>query len=270
MTMPWQVAIPSYRRARTLLSKTLPTLLTGDVPMDRVTVFLANDAERLDYEREWERFPQVPRVRLVTLGYDPEDQGPVGDGPYGLGLARNLLLRHYPRGTLLAQIDDDIRGFLAWAGQRDPINCRSEPLRSVALLLDAGFAAAQIESADLWGLHPARTYMRNDVRVGLYYIGGGLFGHTVRGDDAELVTLDDKEDYERTLRFFIRDGAVVRLDWATWNTTGYGGEGGMQSTRTEERIRASAEWLAARYPELASLNLTKKSGKAEVRLRRPR
>jgi hypothetical protein len=112
--------------------------------------------------------------------------------------------------------------------------------------------------------------MRNDVRVGLYYIGGGLFGHTVRGDDAELVTLDDKEDYERTLRFFIRDGAVVRLDWATWNTTGYGGEGGMQSTRTEERIRASAEWLAARYPELASLNLTKKSGKAEVRLRRPR
>jgi hypothetical protein len=244
-------------------------LARGDVPMERVTVFVADDEEALDYTNEVTALPydQQPG-KIVALGYDPRRAGSLEDGPYAVGAARNLIVRSYPRGTRLVQIDDDLRGLVMWTGQRDAINCASEPLSSIALVIEAGFEAARIEGVDLWGIHPARTYMRNEVKAGLYYIGAAMFGHVVRGDDTELVTLDDKEDYERSIRFFIRDGAVVRLDWCSWLTTGYGGAGGMQETRTDERILASAQWLADRYPDLASLNLKKRSGKPEVRLKR--
>ena len=41
----------------------------------------------------------------------------------------------------------------------------------------------------------------------------------------------------------------------------------MQETRTMERIRTSAEAMVGAFPDLVTINLTKKSGMPEVRLR---
>ena len=44
-------------------------------------------------------------------------------------------------------------------------------------------------------------------------------------------------------------------------------KGGMQETRTKERVLKSAKLLVERYPDLATLYLKKKSGYAEVKLK---
>ena len=86
-------------------------------------------------------------------------------------------------------------------------------------------------------------------------------------DDPDFVVLDDKEDFERSCRFYLHDGKVVRFENVSWMTSGYGGEGGMQSYRTEVTISEGAREMVRLFPDLATLNLSKKSGHAEVRLR---
>jgi hypothetical protein len=109
--------------------------------------------------------------------------------------------------------------------------------------------------------------MKPKVRLGLSYICGGLYGVITTGRDYELVTLDDKEDFERSIRHYLADGNVVRYEDVALATKGYSGAGGLQLSRTPERVMIASRWLVATYPGLCKLNLTKKSGWAEVRLR---
>ena len=70
-----------------------------------------------------------------------------------------------------------------------------------------------------------------------------------------------------------RDGRVLRIEDVAIGTTGYAGAGGMQLSRSAERVRAACDFLVDEFPGLATLNLSKKSGWAEVRLadrRKPR
>ena len=100
----------------------------------------------------------------------------------------------------------------------------------------------------------------------LRYIVGAVWG-TVNTHDTKLsVTLDDKEDFERTLKFYIRDGRVVRMENYAPDTNYYGEAGGMQVERTEKRVTESAHILLKRYPNLCSLN-TRKVGHTEIKLK---
>jgi hypothetical protein len=105
--------------------------------------------------------------------------------------------------------------------------------------------------------------MRPTITRDLRYIMGGLYGVINRRIH---VTLDDKEDFERTMLYYNRDNGVIRYNDIAAITKCYTEPGGMQVTRTKERIHASAVALAERWPHLCRLNLKKKSGFSEVRL----
>jgi hypothetical protein len=65
----------------------------------------------------------------------------------------------------------------------------------------------------------------------------------------------------------VKDGKVVRLDDITVKSKYYTEDGGMQVTRTSERIHESAKILQARYPHLCSMYIRDTTGHAELRLR---
>ena len=102
----------------------------------------------------------------------------------------------------------------------------------------------------------------NDLR----YIPGGAWGIINPGPILTL-TLNDKEDYLRTIMMYVLDGGVIKYNGIAPLTVGYAGAGGMQEDRTLKRIEASAKAMVSAFPDMAKLNLTKKSGKPEVRLR---
>jgi hypothetical protein len=78
--------------------------------------------------------------------------------------------------------------------------------------------------------------------------------------------MDDKEDFERSLQYYVKDGRVVRLDDITAKTKYYG-VGGMQEKRTEKTILEGAETLVKRYPGLCKMYIRESTGHAELRLR---
>lgn len=244
----YSVAVPSYRRSETLATKTLPMLRDGGVPLDRVTVFVCDD-ERALYERATAPFPGVLLARAEPT----------------LRAARNIIARHYPVGHPVVQVDDDLKGLIHMVDEK-----AVEPVKDLHALFIRGFEEADRAGARLWGLYPVKNpyFMKRGVTTALKYIGGGLFGARFTGkDDPDFVVLDDKEDFERSCRFYLHDGAVVRFGDISWNTTGYGGDGGMQEYRTPETISHGANEMVRLFPQLASLNLSKKSGHAEVRLK---
>ena len=259
--MEWRIEVPSAGRAETLADKTLPFLRRAGVEDRDVRVWVP-EGERDAY------FLAAPGVDLVPLDYVPSTGEDLDAGPYAVGIARNAIADAALPGDLVVEVDDDVEGLVEWAGQKDSINARLRDVDGPGFLriVERGFALAEDAGAYIWGVHPAATYCRDRVRIDLSYIGAALFGQRIRGEpDVERVRLDDKEDFERSLRFYERDGRLLRLDGVSWRTRGYGGAGGMQSTRTAGRIDASARWCAERWPQWAALKYPK-SGKTELRL----
>lgn len=243
--MNMHVAIPSYKRADTLASKTLPELVRLGVEPGSITIFLSDESELDEY-----RAAVGPGPALVA-------------GALGVGPNRNFIHHYWAEGERVVSIDDDVKTILIKRNDQllDPI----EPWEAAEAFSDAFTVADD----GLWGVHPVPNayFQRFKLSQDLRYIAAGLYGFTTRADPALDVTLEDKEDFERSIKWYLADGRVTRLNWIGLKTAGYHGAGGMQVTRTPERVDWSARELARRYPELAHLNLKKKSGWAEVRLR---
>lgn len=239
------VAIPTSNRVDRLRDSTLPLLLNGGVPARLITLFVPDAQQAMEYT-----------LAVGHLGVEIQ----YGHG-VGMREARNAIARAYPTGTRLVQIDDDIRGIFSYGDPKtlDPV-----------LNVDALFSRLASEAeGKLWCVYPVPNpfFMHPDrVRRGLWYAEGCLFGYTVRNDETELVTVDDKEDFERSIRFYLRDGEVVRYDSVTFRTRYYSEPGGMQDYRTPDTIRRGAQTLEELYPGLATARLAK-SGRWEVKLK---
>ncbi len=249
MSDPIRFAIRSYRRAETLASKSIPLLRRLCVPDDRVDVFLSDWGERKEYDVAL-RAAGVDSIRLIP-------------GTLGCGANGNFIQQWYEPGQRVVALDDDLRDLLIKRNAQ-----LTQPIDPVEFddALSVGFAAA---GEGLWGIHPVPNafFQRFKLSTDLRYICGGFYGFTATRDPSLLVSLEDKEDFERSMLWYLRDGQVARLNWVSMRTTGYSGAGGMQETRTPERVDAAARELAARWPSLCSLNTKKKSKWAEVRLR---
>ena len=252
-----RVVINSTGRADVLATKTLPFLRSHGIEPE---VWVADEQEQLRYAAA------IEDVRIYVAPHDPTDKRleVVGKEPVGLGLARNIVIQNARPGEQLVFIDDDLTGVSYAIGPKEV-----RPVDDLGRLFRTMFRDAEASSATLWGIYPVANpyFMKARVRTDLTYICGGLFGVIVTGKPHELVTLDDKEDFERSIRHYLADGHVVRNERYCIGTTGYTGAGGMQLSRTPLRVRAAAEWLVARYPGLCTLNTSKKSGWTEVRLK---
>ena len=227
--MDYQLAIPSYRRENTLKEKTLRLLAGYKVDPRRVTIFVANDEE---YQRYKAALAGSPYSKLVI-------------GEVGVGAARNFIHQYYPENTYLVSLDDDLQRVLRCVNGETfwDVFCLEREV------IEPGFRACERRGARLWGIYAAANpfFMKPRISLGLRYIIGSLFGCINRHDC--LVTLDDKEDFERSILFYLADGAVCRLDHITVKSAYYKEPGGMQVERTEQRIYESAKYLAEKYPD---------------------
>jgi len=109
--------------------------------------------------------------------------------------------------------------------------------------------------------------MKDRIAVGLYYVIGSMWGCINNRDEAYSVSLDDKEDFERSIKYYLADGKVCRLDYITVKSNYYKEPGGMQVTRTTQRIEESAKILVERYPELCTMYYRETTGHAELKLK---
>jgi len=243
------VAIPSYKRAETLRDKTLSVLAEYKISSSKIYVFVA-DKEQED---------------LYRSVLKPGSYGHMIVGVPGMANIRNFITRYFPVGKRIINMDDDIKGFLEFSStaRRHEI-----PLRSLDSLIKKGFSESAKTGFRLWGIYPVANgfFMKEGATSDLKYIIGAFWGITNPGPIL-TVTIDDKEDYLRSLIMYVLDGGVLRFRDAAPITAYYKEAGGMQEERTKNRVTKSAEALYAAFPDLTKLNATKKSGYLELRLR---
>jgi cellulose synthase/poly-beta-1,6-N-acetylglucosamine synthase-like glycosyltransferase len=247
---PYEVAIPSYKRPETLRDKTLKVLASYNIPVAKITVFVADE----------EQFKIYKETLL------PGTYGKLVVGIVGMGAIRNFISDYYPVGTPIVNIDDDIKGFLEYSASAPR---KERKLRNLINIITRGFEECKKAEARLWGVYPVANgfFMKPTVSTDLKYVIGSVWGCINPGTREIKITLDDKEDYQRSILYYIADGAVVRLNFVAPVSSYYKEPGGMQEERTKQRVEKSARWLVKHYPDYAKLNPNKKSGYMEVRLR---
>jgi hypothetical protein len=235
------LAIPSFKRPDCLLEKTVRYLNTTDWQPTSQTVFVADMDEFHAYR------PLLGTDWSVQIG------GPT------LRDQRQAIQCYYPVGDRVVCMDDDIDTLVIRMTKR-----KLQPLVALDDLVGLAFPLA---AGGLWGIYPVANslFMQPRVVRGLVYLVGCFYGFTVE-KTMPVTTLEDKEDFERTLQYFARDRFVTRLEWVAPKTNYYTQPGGMQETRTRVRVFDSAMDLARRYPQWCVLSEKEKSGWIELRL----
>ena len=233
----YKIAIPSYKRHKTIKTKTLALLLKHNIPKSKITIFVGNKEEYDLYNIELEC-----QYNIVI-------------GKVGMMHIRNFIADYYDFGTNILNLDDDLEQFVSL------YHCFNldEWIRNAFELLE-------LHDANLFGIYPVNNkfFMSPTLRTDLRYIIGSCWG--VKNMRVK-VTIDDKEDVERSIKYYLRDGIILRFEDLSVKSKYYKEPGGMQITRTKLRIEQSAKYLVEKYPNLCSLKMSKKHKTFEVKLK---
>ena len=252
------IAIPSYKRAELLKNKTLNTLSEYMIPRNRIYIFVASKEEEEEYKKI----------------LNPKTYGHLIIGEKCLKNQRNFINHFFKEGIEILNLDDDLDGFNILKSHSNVFNKKTnylEKLDDIDSFIKMAFKTLKENKLYLWGIYPINNpyFMTPLISKDLRLIVGPCWGVINRHNNDLVLTIDEKEDVERTLQHYVKDKGVIRFNNISVKTTYYKTQGGMQALgrdRKKDSIQ-SAIYLNKKYPGLTKLDFSKKSGIAEVRLK---
>ena len=237
------VAIPTYNRYKILRDNTLKLLKQYNFNnKELVYLFVANKEEEAKYKEV----------------IDENDYNKIIIGDIGMKNIRNFICNYFDLDTNIFFMDDDLKDIML--GYKD----NNLEFTNFEQIIYNGFKECKQQKLNLFGFYPVynKYFMKNKITYDLRYIIGSCYGLI---NKKILVNTDDKEDVERTLQYYVRDGGVIRYNYISFKTNYYTNKGGMQKERTIKTIREGAEYIIQEYPELAEI-VEKKNGRYEIKL----
>lgn len=234
------IAIPSYNRVKMLKTKTLATLTKLSVPMEQITIFVANVDQLALYKEE------IDDISIIVA--EPTMCG-----------VRNFMTQYYEPNTKILYLDDDLDGF----NRKDGNNKMEITIDEFKEMVISGFDLCNINGTKLFGIYPISNglFMSNGYTTNLKYIVGCCYG--VINDKDIKVSINDGEDYERTILFFEKYGAVIRLNSYAPRTTYWRKSGGM----IDQRDVLSLQSLVKRWPQYCRLKIRKTDGRQNLAIK---
>ena len=248
------IAIPSYKRSDVCNTKTLKMLHENKIPTEKINVYVANKEEYEEYKKK----------------LDPKLYGKLIIGKKGLVQQRQYIIDHFPSGKNIVFFDDDI----------ESIDLSLSPLfksHSLDFFLKTAFEKTREMGSYIWGVYPVFNPFfrkpREEISTCLNYIVGAFYGIINRPENKKILLSltkenGQKEDVERTIRYFKEDGIVVRFNKIGFITKYYGKTGGLGTF--EERLKPmleASQRLKKEFPEYGDIS-TKKNGMTEFRLKK--
>ena len=244
--MDYQIAIPSYKRPETIKNKTLKLLMDHNIDKNKIIIFVADNDEEKIYKQ--------------SLGNEYK----IVVGVHTIGNQRNFIERYYNENTRVVMFDDDLDGvFVKNENNLDPIdNIEND-------LIINGFNECIKNNSYVFGVYAAANayFMLNRIYTKLCYIPGGVFGVIIQHDDFLQRKTNHGEDYEYSIKKYIKNKIVVRFDYITIKSKFFKEQGGLQTIRTKQYIYDSIKWIQDEFPEYCKMYIRKSSGNAELRLK---
>lgn len=245
----YKIAIPSYKRYETIKKKTLKVLESYNISPDKITIFVADDDEYLKYSESLRDTPYKNIVKGVPT----------------IGAQRNFIEKYYPEGTYLMMFDDDIEEVQVKISEQKL--GRVNDLEKEIFI--RGFEECEKLGAKTFGIYAAANayFMKDRVYDKLCYIIASMFGVIVEHDDFLSRVTNHGEDYEYSIRQYIKNGVVCRLDNYTVKSNYYKEDGGLQTIRTKEYVYDSIKKITEMFPEYCTMYIRESTGHAELKLR---
>ena len=264
------IVIPSYNRADLIQVKTLALLQKNNINPKIINIFVA---DRDQYNLYKSKIPKNVYNKLII-------------GVKGLKNQRNYINNYYPEGYHIVEMDDDIDKIVQLdsssikhdklqKGSRKVISKKIKPIENLDTFIKDAFQRCRSNGIFLWGVYPLANpyFMSNTITTDLRFIVGPFWGMINRHREDLLLTIDEKENSERTLQNWVIDGKVLRFNNIGIETKYYKNKGGMQNNSMNSNYRKKAamdsvHYLHNKYPKITKINLSKKSGFPEIKLLR--
>ena len=248
--MNFRIAIPTISRANTIVEKTLNYLKQTDIDFRKVDIFLSDRNELEDYKNSLKDFD----VNIF-----------VSDTKH-INTQRNFIVRHYKENELILGIDDDINTVEYKVNDK-----KTALLTNLVNFTEQAFELSLRYKFDMWGINPVINpyFMKNNVSFNLKYIVACFYGWRNTYQDKAFVSENPeygKEDFERSIKYYIADRGVTRFNYVAPKTKYYSEKGGIQNYRTIEYEENAVKWLLSTFPMFCKRNTKSKSKYSEVRL----
>lgn len=250
------VCIPTLQRSTTIANKTLKVLSDKLVSPSRIFLFVASEIEYDDYMKN------VPNKLFNKIII----------GEYGIKNQRNFITNYFEENICILEMDDDLKDInYLLPGIEKKFN-EIYPILDLHNFILEAFNNLIEKNAYTFGCYPVNNpyFMTNKITTDLRFLMGGFFGFINRHNQDLLLELNEKDDFERTLKFYISDDIVIRYNNISIDTTIYKGTGGMQEYYKDRYLEAekSANYLVAKYPDYCKKWYKGKSQRPEIKFHR--
>lgn len=235
--MKIKFAIPSYGRASTILTHTIGLLQNYKIPKKNIYIFVIQE-ELEDYKKV------LPEYKNIIVGVK------------GLYQQRNFITKYFNEGDYIVNLDDDIKTISIL--EDDTLNI----IENFYFIIKKAFEICHEKQAYLWGIHQTTHnayFLRNSITFDFSFIVGHLWGCINRHSEDLEITMDIKEDYERTIKYWLKDNCLVKFNYISAQTNTYTNAGGLQidyPDRTDASITA-CDKLIELYDEYFRYRFTK-------------
>lgn len=233
----YSIAIPSLGRSSIINSQTLKVLEDHNIPAYLVTIFVV-DFEYNDYRKVVDN-----KYKIII-------------GDIGLVEQRNFIENYYDVGYHIIFLDDDIKS----------IDLSFSPFQNLNSFFCEAFDDCMEKKSFIWSIYPVFNSFfrekRDHVTDCLNYCIGAFYGIINRPYDNDLkiniTSSGDKEDVERSILYFKKDGKVLRYNRIGFETKYYGNVGGLGTLKERmSEIIKNALALQNAFPEYGNLKIRK-------------
>jgi len=248
------ICIPSYKRSHVCKERTLNALHNHKIDPKKIYVYVATKEE---YDTYLTILDQTMYNKLIV-------------GKKGLVPQRQFIANQWPENQKIVFLDDDIESI-------DLSLSAHFKKHNLDYFIQFAFSECIKYKSYIWGVYavfnPFFRKARKEMTTDLNYIVGAFYGIINRPNlKAVQLTITkengQKEDVERTLKYFLHDGVVLRFNKIGFITKYYGKEGGLG--RFEDRLKPMAEActkLKAKYGDYGEIKV-RGNGMAEFVLKK--
>ena len=224
MDLP-RIAIPSLNRQSIISNLTLKFLSDVGYPSSLIDIFVDSYVQLNEYGT-------LVRPHLYEN---------IIVGSHGLALQRSFISHYYPDNEIYISMDDDVKSIVFLT-----------PSMSFCDFIRFCVQEMNTKNVGLMGVLPNsdKRRMKAKTTEHLTHILGSFF--LIRNHKDIAVTINEKEDYQRSILYYLKYGKILRYCKAGVDTKYAVTPGGLQTPGRRERMANEVDYLVSMYPELVT------------------